>query len=95
MAKAIKHFIGRDTFGRNVERAQRLDGVWFARHDEDHGRYGWSLSKWYEIEAPEMSTTCINQYSGETLECDPYMCWGFQRMHDITGDGKLRLRLPE
>ena len=47
MAKAIKHFIGRDTFGRNVERTQRLDGVWFARHDEDHGRYGWSLSKWY------------------------------------------------
>ena len=94
MAKAIKHFIGHDTFGRNVERAQRFDGVWFARHEEDCGRYGYQMCSWYQTDDQEYKTTCVNAYTDEVMECNPYLTWGFQKMHDVTGDGKLRLRLP-
>lgn len=93
MAKAIRHFIGTDTMGRPVERAQREDGVWFARHTIPNGQFGNRICAWYQVEASEFFTTVKNQYSGETLECEPYMCWGFQRMRELTA-APLRLRLP-
>lgn len=94
MAKAIRHFICTDTMGQPVERAQREDGVWFARHTIPNGQFGNRICAWYKMDAePEFHTHETNAYSGETVEVEPYMCWGFQKMHELTAT-PLRLRLP-
>lgn len=93
MANAIKHFSGRDSFGKPVERAQRNDGQWFARHTIET-KYGSRLCAWYACEAPEFETIVANAYSGEMVETEPFMCWGFQRMHEHTAR-PLTIRLPK
>ncbi len=98
MAKAIKLWYGKDTFGNSVEVAQREDGVCFSRHDyrNDYGQL--STTKW-QYHEPSFAIKTTNAYSGDIIEHpdDPIMCWGFQRLSLIASvdDGdKIRLRLP-
>lgn len=93
MAKAARHFFGSDTFGRQVERAQRAsDGKWFSRVFEFNG-YAQAWSKWAECEEPTFETHGTNAYTGEKFEYDKPKCqWGFHNMEEL--DGPHRIRLP-
>jgi hypothetical protein len=93
MAKAIRHFIGNDTYGRRVEAAQRADGVWFARHTHD-GPRGPSMCAWYS-QAPTWEEEAVGRYTNEVVRFESLtvMTWGFQRMREVTST-KMRLRLP-
>ncbi len=91
MTKAIRGFFGTDTYGRSVERAQRDDGVWFARFVEFNG-YSNAFCKWYKDD-PHYITETTNAYSGEVTQHDPIMAWGWNKMTEY--DLPLRFRLPK
>jgi len=95
MAKAVNYWYGCDSFGRNVEVAQREDGAYFERHQYSNGRYGLSTTKWEEHQ-PTFETSTTNAYSGEITHHpeNPVMMWGFQRMTNLSDVSGLRLRLP-
>lgn len=95
MAKVINYWYGSDTYGRNVEVAQRKDGVYFSRYDYQNGRYGLAITKWSEHK-PTFETSTKNVYSGEITHHpdSPVMTWGFQRMTKLSDTSGLRLRLP-
>lgn len=95
MAKAIKIFIGTDTFGRGVEVAQRADGVYFERHQFDNGRYGLSTTRW-SVHEPSFITEGVNAYSGEPFKYEsPVMTWGFQNLREFdNSNGEYNVRLP-
>lgn len=89
--RAIRHFYGTDSYGRAVERAQRSDGVWFARHQTSYG----GMCGWYQCD-PDWESQLVNQYDGTVIQCEPetVMSWGFGHMRDVTAP-KMRLRLPD
>lgn len=92
MAKAIAYWYGNDTFGRQVEVAQREDGVYFERHQYDAGRYGLSKTRW-ESHKPGFETSTKNAYTGEVSYHpeNPIMTWGFQRLARCSEVPRLRL----
>lgn len=91
--KAVRFFFGRDSYGRHTERAQALDGQWFARHDEST-QWGPKSTKWY-LQAPSWETSTSNAYSGEVTQHpdEPVMCWGFNRMTECSDVPRVRLPL--
>lgn len=90
MAKAIRVFSGYDTYGRHVERAQRLDGVWFARYQHETN-YGIQYCKWYE-DAPEFEEYGENIYTAEKVKHEkPKALWGFNKLDERAGPHRLRL----
>lgn len=92
MAKAIRLFFGHDSYGRPVERAQRFDGVWFARSYGFNGYHN-CWSKWEQTEEPSFETHGVNAYSGERFEYTAPVCmWGWNKLTEATD--KLRVRLP-
>ena len=94
MAKAKQAFSGRDTLGRWVEMAQREDGQWFARWQEERGRFGWAMSKWAAHDAPEPLTRERSAYSDGfvTLPEGQFVAWGFRKLERL--DGPFTYRLP-
>lgn len=95
MAKAIRVFLGTDTFGRQVEVAQRADGIYFERHQFDNGSYGMATSKWEEHQA-DFTTTFVNAYDGSQGTYDkPVMKWGFQELKEFNNsNNEFKFRLP-
>ena len=91
MAKAIQFFYGNDSQGRNVDVAQRVDGVWFARWDVET-IYGVQKCKWTEHKEPEFETHYTNVYDGKCYEySEPQMSWGFKTLKKLDYKGA---RLP-
>jgi hypothetical protein len=91
MAKSIKFFHGTDTFGREVNVAQRLDGAWFAR-SESETQWGNQMGRWEEHKEPTFETHYNNEYSGERCEyLTPKMAWGFKTLEELDYKGS---RLP-
>ena len=95
MAKAIKVFLGTDTFGRQVEVALRADGVYFARHQIDNGCYSMATTKWEEHSA-DFTNTYVNAFDGNTYNYDkPVMKWGFQELKEFdNSNNEFKFRLP-
>ena len=79
MAKAIKFFTGRDTYGRTVDAALREDGVWFSRYQSFNG-YAVAMTKW----ARDRDLT-------KNIRDDGRMDWGFKVIDQWDPKG---LRLP-
>ena len=95
MAKSVKPsraFFGRDTYGRHVERALGVNGIWYARHDEP-SNYGIRPTKWYVTDEPNWQTRTENAYSGEISEHAPICLWGWNKMDEYTEE-LPRFRLP-
>ena len=100
MAKSIQGFFGRDTHGNFIEVVQRVDGVWFERHQEAKGRYGVGYSKWAMHSAPEFITKERSIYAEDysleneyiSLPEGEFINWGFNKLKKIDGD--LSFRLP-
>ena len=91
MAKSTRFFTGTDSFGRGVDVAQRVDGIWFARSEKETN-WGNQMSKWAEHEEPTFESHGKNEYSGESFEYDkPQMFWGFNKLDEIEYKGA---RLP-
>lgn len=100
MAKAIRAYSGRDTYGRRIELAEREDGKWFYRGQENRGRYGWAMSKWLpHKDAVTHPEKLQNVYSLEFIEIPEdrrhlLVEWGFKLL-SFTPDGHKGLRLPK
>ena len=91
MAKAIRHFYGTETYGRHVEKAQRVDGSWFSRAYEFNG-YAKAWSKWLECDKPNFETHVTNAYTGVKEKLDSPRCmWGFNSLNELDGPHKIRL----
>lgn len=91
--KAIRAWFGYDSAGRQVEVAERLDGVYFCRSYEYNG-YGQSWTKWTATQ-PTFETHTTNKYSGEVVEYDtPQMFWGFNRLDELKKVPRYRLPKP-
>lgn len=99
MAKAIQYFAGSDSFGRSVDMAERADGQWFARWQEDKGCYGVGFCRWTAYKTPIHPTRLLNQcdnnpeeYTQLTDEQSKSMVeWGFNTLKSFSPKG---LRLP-
>ena len=102
MAKAKGIYTGVDSYGRSVEVAQRVDGVFFFR------QYGWNgfgntWSKWQKVETEinhPAQVQCLSEYAGapdyvEIAEEDRHLriAWGFNILR-LAGTTP-RVRLPE
>jgi len=92
MAKAIKAFYGTDTYGRHIERAESVSGLWFWREYAFNG-YGKGWTKWaQEAETPTYTTQGTNKITGEEFEYDePQLFWGWNRMTQYTDTPRFRL----
>lgn len=93
MTKTLREFGGTDTFGRDVQVAQRIDGVWFCRFREFNG-YGVSWTRWETYgREPTFQTHGVNVYTGESFEHEkPVLMWGFNKLHEYD---ELTFRLPK
>jgi len=92
--KPSRVFTGRDSYGRYVERALGVNGVWYARHNEQT-QWGNQTTKWYVTEEPRFETECENAYSGEIIKHDPVCTWGWNRMGELENLPRLRLPVVE
>lgn len=102
MAKADRLYRGHDSYGRAIEVAERIDGVWFWREYSWNG-YGMGWSKWAALgELPTFPNKVRNmcEYADapdyiEIPEKERANCieWGFNVLRIIPGP--YRLRLPE
>jgi len=91
MAKAIKFYTGNDTYGRGVDVAQRVDGVWFFRAEKET-QWGVQMSKWKVYQEPTWETHYTNEYDGKRYKYDePEMAWGFNTLKKLDYKGA---RLP-
>lgn len=102
MAKAIALYVGYDSFGRDVQVAQRVDGLWWERH-AIKTRFGLSRSPWSFVPASEIKhpTHLVPkvEYAGapkviQISEEDRtlYLEYGFNILRKC--DGHYTLRLP-
>lgn len=92
MAKSIREFGGTDTFGRDVQVAQRIDGVWFCRVREFNG-FGIPWGRWELYREPTFETHGVNVYTDERFEYDkPVLMWGLNKLHEYD---ELTFRLPK
>lgn len=81
--KAIKWYVGTDSYGRMVEVAQSTNGRWFSRNE--------IFNKWGPCE-PVFVTKGINTYTGEAFEYEePRIEWGFSTLELVSGSNNLRL----
>lgn len=89
--KAQRHFYGTDSYGRHVEKAQAVNGQWFARHQEQT-RFGFQFTRWYSVEEPTFETHGRNVYTNERFEYpEPVLFWGFNKMYEVKGPHRIRL----
>lgn len=95
MAKATCAFFGSDSFGRSVEVAQSVAGVWYSREYAFNG-YAMAWAKWAKLDkAPTYMTEGENKYTGEkyTIESGKVLNWGFSSLTKY--DQTPKFRLPE
>ena len=91
MAKARRFFTGTDSNGTQVERAESVYGIWFARSYGYNG-YGMGFSKWEKTDDPDFETTGTNQYDGKTFMYPAPVCmWGWNKMREHSDIPRLRL----
>ena len=100
MAKANKVYSGHDSYGRAIEVAERIDGVWFWRGYGWNG-YGMTWGKWEALgEVPTFPTKVRNmcEYADapeyvEIAEEDRAnrIEWGFNVFRIVPGPYRLRL----
>jgi hypothetical protein len=90
--KAVRFFIGEDTYGHKVQVAEGETGEWFARYDYTN-KYGLQTSKW-ETHKPTWVSTSVNQYSGEEYKLEtPTVKWGWNKLEEVHSK-KFGIRLP-
>lgn len=101
MAKAIALYVGSDSYGRDVQVAQRADGLWWERHTVKT-RYGWAKSPWTflpdtEVKHPTYLVPKV-EYAGvpeKILLAEEdrtlYLSYGFKILRRSEGYPTLRL----
>jgi len=102
MAKANRLYSGHDSYGRTIEVAERIDGVWFWREYGWNG-YGMGWAKWQALgEVPahpaKVRNMCEYADAPEYVEIPEAeradrIEWGFNTFRIVPGP--YRLRLPE
>ena len=93
MAKAQRFFNGNDSYGRNVEVAQSVEGVWFYRAYEFNG-YAKAWSRWEVLNEDNIrwETHGRNVYSDEVFQWDkPRLSWGFNLLTEWANLPRVRL----
>lgn len=101
MAKAIALYVGSDSYGRDVQVAQRADGLWWERHSVKT-RFGWVKSPWSFLPSSEVNhpTYLVPQveYAGvaEAVQLSEedrklYLSYGFSILRKSEGHYVLRL----
>ena len=94
--KAKRFFNGSDSYGRNVQVAQGIDGSWFYRMYVFNG-YARAWSKWDQLDTEKhisWAHESTNVYSGEVTPLEkPVLMWGFNSLHEYAE--VPRVRLPE
>jgi hypothetical protein len=89
-------YTGSDTYGRDVQLAQREDGVWFFRQ-YDYNGYGMVWCRWVEWKQEVTYTkSIVNVYDGSVTYFeegyDGSVDFGFNKLKKFTG---ANIRLPK
>ncbi|EMC4401916.1 hypothetical protein [Cronobacter sakazakii] len=99
MSKAVRVYSGRDSYGRSVQVAERVDGKWFSRFYEWNG-YHSTWSRWKPHETPvhpsrvKFATECSNAPEYYEIPEDKranMIEWGFNNLSIVPGPHRLRL----